>query len=140
MSTSPELKPCPFCGGAAEFEREGTPRRSCIVACTQCGARHESGDQDWCNGSSWNSRASLSERDAPKPFHESSYAIPLEHRLKAATTDFHHPRLGIHSTGHHTIPLTTQEAVHLLALYKAHGEGFSGAGDAAPPRDTDSKP
>lgn len=54
---SQELKPCPFCGGQAEYERQGTSRQSCIVACTQCGCRHESSDQDWYNGSQWNTRA-----------------------------------------------------------------------------------
>jgi len=50
------LKPCPFCGGEAEFERKGTGRQSCIVRCTDCGASHESGDT-WDSGSSWNQRA-----------------------------------------------------------------------------------
>ena len=49
------LKPCPFCGGNAEFEREGNSRHSCIVVCTYCGARHESGDT-LDSGSSWNRR------------------------------------------------------------------------------------
>lgn len=51
-----DLKPCPFCGGKAEFERYGDRRQSCIVICTNCGARHESSDQGWHNGYSWNSR------------------------------------------------------------------------------------
>lgn len=53
------LLPCPFCGGEAEYERVGTPKVSCIVVCTQCGARHESSDQDWYNGKAWNQRAAL---------------------------------------------------------------------------------
>lgn len=53
----------------------------------------------------------------PTPtFSDESYAVPLEHRLNLF--DFHHPRLGIHSTGQHTIPLTTDEGQMLLALYK----------------------
>lgn len=51
-----DLCPCPFCGGAAEFERRGTPRQSCIVVCSECGAKHESGDT-WNSGYSWNQRA-----------------------------------------------------------------------------------
>lgn len=50
------LKPCPFCGGSAEFERTGNHRHSCIVACTNCGCRHESGDEDEHSGESWNRR------------------------------------------------------------------------------------
>jgi predicted RNA-binding Zn-ribbon protein involved in translation (DUF1610 family) len=45
--TSPDqerLSACPFCGGEAEIERKGTARASMIVACTDCGARVESGD------------------------------------------------------------------------------------------------
>lgn len=57
------LDPCPFCGGEAEFERVGTPRQSCIVACRNCGARHESSDENERSGSSWNSRAAA----APTP-------------------------------------------------------------------------
>ena len=62
----------------------------------------------------------------PSPFPDSSYEIPLERRLEAATMDFHHPRLGIHSTGHHTIPLTTKEGQRLLALLRA-SSGSTGA-------------
>lgn len=51
-----ELLPCPFCGGDAEFERMGDRRQSCIVACTDCGCRHESSDEHENNGASWNSR------------------------------------------------------------------------------------
>lgn len=50
------LKPCPFCGGEAEFERLGTGRVSCIVVCYGCGARHESGDSGAASGTSWNRR------------------------------------------------------------------------------------
>ena len=32
-----ELRPCPFCGKAAEFERRGDRRQSCIVVCSECG-------------------------------------------------------------------------------------------------------
>ena len=53
-----ELLPCPFCGHSTpEFERLGTGKQSCIVACGNCGCRHESGDEwDDC-GKSWNTRA-----------------------------------------------------------------------------------
>lgn len=52
------LLPCPFCGNTEpEFERIGTPRQSCIVACGNCGARHESSDEGEDSGTSWNRRA-----------------------------------------------------------------------------------
>jgi Lar family restriction alleviation protein len=51
-----KLLPCPFCGGEAGIERTGTPRQSCIVACVNCGARHESGDEAQFSGASWNRR------------------------------------------------------------------------------------
>ena len=50
------LLPCPFCGGEAEYERIGTLRYSTIVVCTDCGARHESGDAGEIAGVSWNNR------------------------------------------------------------------------------------
>lgn len=54
------LLPCPFCGNESpSFERLGTHRQSCIVICGNCGARHESGDEDEKCGSSWNCRASM---------------------------------------------------------------------------------
>ena len=65
-SADPVLKPCPFCGGDAEFERLGTGRQSCIVACGNCGARHESSDEYERSGSSWNQRAAP-EGPAPEP-------------------------------------------------------------------------
>ena len=55
-----ELKPCPFCGGTAEFERRGSQRQSCIVACEDCGGRLESNESDWNSGSAWNRRAEAS--------------------------------------------------------------------------------
>ncbi|WP_439606823.1 Lar family restriction alleviation protein [Hydrogenophaga sp.] len=58
MNTIEKLAPCPFCGSTgAQFERIGTPRQSCIVACNNCGARHESSDEGLACGSSWNDRA-----------------------------------------------------------------------------------
>ena len=51
-----DLKPCPFCGGHAYLERTGTRHQSCIVACSDCGARHESSDEDERSGQSWNRR------------------------------------------------------------------------------------
>lgn len=51
------LLPCPFCGGDAAFERKGTHRQSCIVACRECGCRLETGEV-WNSGNDWNTRAS----------------------------------------------------------------------------------
>lgn len=53
----PALLACPFCGGEAHFERMGTGRVSCNVACGNCGARHESSDEYLQSGRSWNTRA-----------------------------------------------------------------------------------
>jgi Lar family restriction alleviation protein len=53
------LLPCPFCGGRAEVEQAGTRLRSCIVACSNCGCRHESGDEEPSSGRSWNMRHTL---------------------------------------------------------------------------------
>lgn len=50
------LIPCPFCNGEARFERIGTPRLSCIVACLDCGASLESPDVGERSGESWNQR------------------------------------------------------------------------------------
>ena len=51
---SENLKPCPFCGGSAEVEREGTSRQSCIVSCTDCGCKLESNETGY--GYYWNCR------------------------------------------------------------------------------------
>lgn len=64
-----ELKPCPFCGGEAEVERQGTSRQSCIISCTECGCRHEGPDEYEQCGYQWNIRAT----DEVMPA-----AIPLE--------------------------------------------------------------
>lgn len=50
------LAPCPFCGGVAYFERFGTPRASCVVACEDCGARMEANEEPPFCGSAWNRR------------------------------------------------------------------------------------
>ena len=53
---------------------------------------------------------------AERTFPDGSYEHPLEVRLKGATMEFSHPRLGIKSTNKHYVPLTTEEAHELLAL------------------------
>lgn len=58
-----ELKPCPFCGGEASFERQGTHRQSCIVVCNSCGCRHESGYEYELSAYGWNTRAALQSQD-----------------------------------------------------------------------------
>jgi Lar family restriction alleviation protein len=50
------LKPCPFCGSEAEVLQAGTPRRSTIIACTDCGCRLGSNEHSHWIGSQWNSR------------------------------------------------------------------------------------
>jgi Lar family restriction alleviation protein len=70
-----DLLPCPFCGHKAEFEREGTARHSCIVACTSCGARHESGDT-WNSGASWNRRVPALNVEVVRRKHPKAFALP----------------------------------------------------------------
>ena len=36
MKSAWDLKPCPFCGGEAEYESE---RVSCWIECSKCGAK-----------------------------------------------------------------------------------------------------
>lgn len=59
-----ELKPCPFCGGKASFERQGTHRQSCIVVCDSCGCRHESGYEYELSAHGWNTRQPAMHADA----------------------------------------------------------------------------
>ncbi len=58
--TAPELLPCPFCGGEAEFIRRGTPRYSTLVRCTQCACFLES-NENFDHGNDWNTRADLAQ-------------------------------------------------------------------------------
>jgi hypothetical protein len=53
-----ELKPCPFCGGDAVYDRRGSHRQSTIVECTECTARLESNDYLFPERG-WNTRADL---------------------------------------------------------------------------------
>jgi hypothetical protein len=53
-----ELKPCPFCGGNAVYDRRGSHRQSTIVECTECSARLESNDYLFPERA-WNTRADL---------------------------------------------------------------------------------
>lgn len=50
-----ELMPCPFCGGSARYERMGTARHTCIIACNTCGCKLETGEI-WSAGEGWNKR------------------------------------------------------------------------------------
>lgn len=52
-----KLLQCPFCGEEAYFERHGTNRQSCIVACESCGCNMETGETGHNCGGMWNSRA-----------------------------------------------------------------------------------
>ena len=49
------LAPCPFCGGEAEVEQQGTNLQSHIIACTNCGCSLETWET-WNAGSLWNKR------------------------------------------------------------------------------------
>lgn len=57
-SPSKELLPCPFCGGEAEIEQQGTGRISTIYSCLDCGCRLETGET-WQVPSQWNQRKQL---------------------------------------------------------------------------------
>ena len=50
-----ELKPCPFCGGEADFDHFGNQRMPTVISCTDCGARLKS-RWDRGQGLAWNQR------------------------------------------------------------------------------------
>ena len=52
---SPELAPCPFCGGEADIEQYGNRRQSSIYQCRNCSCRLETGEE-WDHGADWNRR------------------------------------------------------------------------------------
>lgn len=54
--TEAELLPCPFCGGEASVEQQGTNRISTIYSCDDCGCRLETGET-WQVPARWNERA-----------------------------------------------------------------------------------
>lgn len=84
---SEELKPCPFCGGDAEFERIGNSRRSTIVNCTECGASQECGEE-WGHGRTWNTRH----------IPEGYALVPVEPTSKMKQTGGEHNYAGINLT------------------------------------------
>lgn len=53
-----DLRPCPFCNGAAEIERMGSGRQSMIYRCTDCGCSLETSETFIGPHCSWNTRAS----------------------------------------------------------------------------------
>lgn len=64
-----EIKPCPFCGGEAELERNaieiiglGDWANSSFVSCTQCGAAMFSFDGIESPVEAWNRRANETDR------------------------------------------------------------------------------
>lgn len=50
------LKPCPFCGGDAEYMRFGDKRNSCVIRCTECSCELETGEEGDLCGTQWNNR------------------------------------------------------------------------------------
>lgn len=85
-SAAPSLLPCPFCGhDTPEFERLGTSGQSCIVACGNCGARHESSDEYEDSGSSWNHRASQPVAREPLTDEQKRRLNPYKHSRSAAS-------------------------------------------------------
>lgn len=80
---SPELLPCPFCGGDAAIEQAGTTRKSMIVGCLNCGARTESGDVMGFTRPAnfhWNQRSS-------SPTQQAQRIEELEKALRLASFD-----------------------------------------------------
>lgn len=82
-----ELKPCPFCGGEADMVQSGTSRQSCIVECSSCGARRESGDEGENSGRLWNERVieaalAAAPQGEPVAFHELLREAEAEVRAK----------------------------------------------------------
>lgn len=53
-----ELKPCPFCFGAAEVDRMGSKRQSMIISCEDCGCSVETGETSIHDQITWNKRES----------------------------------------------------------------------------------
>lgn len=61
---SAELKPCPFCGGDAEFSGP-SDADTCWVQCTQCKTRGRLWDYGYQAEKAWNARAEASAFLAP---------------------------------------------------------------------------
>ena len=79
MTMPVPLKPCPFCGGEAEFERIGTPRRSTQVRCGGCGAHLESSDEGDHASDSWNRRMPSEDRAALKAVRKALSELMANH-------------------------------------------------------------
>lgn len=53
---TPDLKPCPFCGGNAEVFIDATKYYGCFVSCLKCGARTPNNHIEAIAVSIWNRR------------------------------------------------------------------------------------
>lgn len=53
------LKPCPFCGGAAEVQRLGTRAQSSLIGCTECSVTVEANEDGPQTGTHWNRRVDV---------------------------------------------------------------------------------
>lgn len=58
------LKPCPFCGGDADFKRVGTAKMSCIVSCIDCGCTLEANEVGEACGTTQNARSNADVKQA----------------------------------------------------------------------------
>lgn len=135
MSTSPELKACPFCNGKAApntvtfsdrmvREQELPQATMHSVNCTSCCADIRGSMNGWATpdeaAAQWNRRASLSERDAPT-------AAQIEAVAQGLYDEHFTSRLSLWKhAGENDKRHWRERAAEIL-----------GAGDAAPPRDTE---
>lgn len=110
------LKPCPFCGGKAEFERTGTPRHSCIVRCTNCGCHHESSGENEHSGSAWNDRAIVTEVErTPEP---SPLRLKLAHDLGKLVRKWHRLKEDKGDTEYHITKTVLQNSAEIIDALK----------------------
>lgn len=63
--TTPELLPCPFCGGASNIGASSNGFASCFQLCLDCGAEGPAAHTVAKGEASWNTRAALSAPVSP---------------------------------------------------------------------------
>lgn len=115
MTDTPEIKPCPFCGGNAKFDKT-VYKEVGVVRCQECRASNGIVTQEYTAIKAWNTRSSSG--NGPKPVNDKDLFNGFEGYFKGINLNDY---VLVKKSNDRLVPLDKNKVINLLNEMQSDG-------------------